>query len=55
MSVKNSDGTIRNRTRNLPGCSAVPQPTAPPRVQARAADQINIIIPNRLKCINKST
>ena len=25
------NGTIGNRTRNLPACSAVPQPTAPPR------------------------
>jgi hypothetical protein len=31
MSIKNSDDTIRNRTRDLPACSAVPQPTAPPR------------------------
>ena len=51
MSVKNSNGTIGNRTRNLPVCSAVPQPTAPPRVQARAADKIDIIIPSRLKFI----
>jgi hypothetical protein len=31
MSVKNSNDTIGNRTRDLPACSAVPQPTAPPR------------------------
>jgi hypothetical protein len=30
MSMKNSSDTIGNRTRNLPTCSAVPQPTAPP-------------------------
>jgi hypothetical protein len=30
MSMKNSSDTIRNRTRDLPACSAVPQPTAPP-------------------------
>ena len=29
---KNSNDTIGNRTRDLPACSAVPQPTAPPRV-----------------------
>jgi hypothetical protein len=29
MSVKNSIDTIRNRTRDLPACSTVPQPTAP--------------------------
>jgi glutamine amidotransferase PdxT len=31
MSMKNSNDTIGNRTRDLPACSAVPQPTAPPR------------------------
>ena len=31
MSMKNSNDTIGNRTRYLPSCSAVPQPTAPPR------------------------
>ena len=30
MSMKNSEETIGNRTRDLPACSAVPQPTAPP-------------------------
>ena len=30
-SMKNSNDTIGNRTRDLPSCSAVPQPTAPPR------------------------
>jgi hypothetical protein len=29
MSMKNSNDTIGNRTRDLPACSAVPQPTAP--------------------------
>jgi len=31
MSMENSSDTIGNRTRDLPTCSAVPQPTAPPR------------------------
>jgi hypothetical protein len=32
MSIKkNSNDTIWNRTRDFPACSAVPQPTAPPR------------------------
>jgi len=31
MSMKNSSDTIGNRNRDLPTCSAVPQPTAPPR------------------------
>jgi hypothetical protein len=29
--MKNSNDTIGNPTRDLPACSAVPQPTAPPR------------------------
>jgi len=28
MSMKNSNDTIGNRTRDLPACRAVPQPTA---------------------------
>jgi hypothetical protein len=31
MSMKNSNDTIGNRTRDLPTCSAMPQPTALPR------------------------
>ena len=31
MSMKNSNDTIGNRTRDLPTCNAVPQPTALPR------------------------
>jgi len=31
VSMKNSNGTIGNRTRDLLACSAVPQPTATPR------------------------
>jgi hypothetical protein len=31
MSMKNSSDTIGNRTRGLPACSAVHQPTTPPR------------------------
>ena len=30
-SMKNSNDIIGNRTRDLPACSAVPQPTVPPR------------------------
>jgi hypothetical protein len=33
MSVKNSNDIIGNRTRDLPTCTAVPQPTAPPRTR----------------------
>jgi hypothetical protein len=31
MSMKKSNITIGNRALNLPACSAVPQPAAPPR------------------------
>jgi hypothetical protein len=31
VAMKNSNGTIGNRTRDLPTCSAVPHRTAPPR------------------------
>ena len=31
MSMKNCNDTIGNRTRDLPACSLVPQPTVPPR------------------------
>ena len=31
MLLKNSSDTIANRTHGLPDCSAVPQPTGPPR------------------------
>jgi hypothetical protein len=43
MSMKNSNVTIGNRTRELPACSSVPQPTAPPRA------------PNTTGKINKKT
>jgi hypothetical protein len=35
--MKNSNDTIGNRTRDLPVCSAVPQPTAPPRAPKNTA------------------
>jgi hypothetical protein len=31
MSMKNSDDTIGNRTRDFPVCSTLPQPNVPPR------------------------
>ena len=33
MTMKNSNVTIRNLTHDLPVCSPVPQPTAPPRAR----------------------
>jgi hypothetical protein len=37
LSMKNSNDTIGNLTCDLPVCSAVPQPTAPPRLYSRNA------------------
>jgi len=39
--MKNSSGTIGNRTRDLPTCSAVPQQTALPRAPAADSRQVN--------------
>ena len=44
MSTKNSSDTIGNRTRNLKACSAVPQPTAPPRAPNFSHNILNFII-----------
>ena len=43
MSIKNSNDTIGNRTHDPPACSAVPQPTAPPRVPIFLADDPIIV------------
>jgi len=40
MSMKYSNDTIGNRTRDLPACSAVPQPTAPPRTPFHCVVQL---------------
>jgi hypothetical protein len=48
----NSNGTIGNRTRDLPACSAVPQPTVPPRTLlkhvANFDNQRGIFLPTKL-------
>jgi len=51
MSMKNSNDTIGNRTRDLPTCSAVPQPTAPPRPK-RVADEIKTVKSFPLNTLN---
>jgi len=40
MSIKNFSDTIGNRTRDLPACNAVSQPTAPPLLHDRAPPQV---------------
>ena len=41
MSMKNSNDTIGNRTRDLPACSAVPQSTAPPGAPGKNGERWN--------------
>jgi hypothetical protein len=41
MSIKNFSDNIENRTRDLPVCSAMPQPTAPPRAPIKPFNNIN--------------
>jgi hypothetical protein len=43
MSMKNSNDIIGNRTRNLPACRGVPQPTAPP--QEKTCILIDVAMP----------
>ena len=40
--MKNSTDTIGNRACALPACSAVPQPTAPPRAAIRNVEGNNL-------------
>ena len=40
---KHSNDTIGNRTRDLPACSAVPQPTAPARAFILCVDFHNVL------------
>ena len=39
--MKNSSDTIGNRTRDLPACRAVSQPTAPPRTSKVLGGTLN--------------
>jgi len=46
MSIKNSNDTIGNRARDLPTCSAVPQPTALPRAPGNKVSLSNLSLSN---------
>jgi len=48
MLMKNPNDIIGNRTRVLPKCSAVPQPTAPPRAPSYATTRVIITKPVRM-------
>ena len=55
--MKNSSDTIGNPTRDLPACSAVPQPTAPPRAllsQQICSRKFNEIFGNRINVCHKA-
>ena len=51
ISMKNSNDTIGNRTRDLPACSAVLQPTAPPRAPSTYSSSSNLRLAPLLKGI----
>ena len=65
--MKNSNDTIGNRTRDLSACSAVPQPTAPPRAPLVVnVEYVNVAVKHVLcanfcfennvtPCLNKTT
>jgi hypothetical protein len=42
--MKNFNNTIVNRTRDLPVCSSVPQPTAPPRALSNFMEGDRIVL-----------
>jgi len=44
MSMKNSKDTIGNRIREIPACSAVPQPTPPPRTPTHNTEESQLDI-----------
>jgi len=47
--LKNSNDLIGNRTRDLPACSAVPQPTAPPRADSVGVSRPPLSAENRVQ------
>ena len=49
--MEKSKDTIGNRTRDLPACSAVPQPTAPPRAPTRNMYRKEINIHEKELCV----
>jgi hypothetical protein len=56
MSKKNSNDAIRNRNRDLPACSTLPQPTAPLRDPYPNYDCIKIqFLPHKKQCVSVTT
>jgi hypothetical protein len=41
--MKNSNDTIGNRTRDVPACGTVPQPTAPPRAPLNSINHLMFV------------
>jgi hypothetical protein len=48
--MKNSNDNIGNRTRDLPACNAVPQPSAPPRDPKEKKKLLNIFKEEAVAC-----
>jgi hypothetical protein len=53
--MKNSNDTTRNRTHDLSACSAVPQPTAPPRAPSINTSTVLFTLPKQVVVIYKET
>ena len=51
--MKNSNDTIRNQTRDLPTCTAVPQPSAPQRTPVNISN-MHISIPGGFTTVQAS-
>jgi hypothetical protein len=49
--MKKSNDNIGNRTRDLPACSTVPQPTAPPRALVFGESTLNYLLPEGVVAI----
>ena len=52
-SMKNSFYPIENRTRDLPACSTVPQPTTPHRISAQRNESVNLNVEMESNSSNK--
>ena len=50
LSMKNSNDSFGNRTRDLPTCNAVPQPTSPPRAPTTCKYEDKVRA-RRLRCV----
>jgi len=54
MPIKNSNGTIEDRSRNLPACRAVSEPTVPLRTSTTCMVRVLYFVSFILTCIAQS-